>query len=140
MSDVSGSRGATILVVDDESHILELLESVLTKAGHNVITTTCGRAAVEIASACRPDLILMDITMPDMDGYEVTVHIKRDPMLQDIPVIFLSGRSEEEDGGRSLAIGGAVFLRKPFKVNQIRDVVGLALRSQPKFHRMAPHL
>jgi len=135
MSDTVNIQGATILVVDDEPYMVKLLESILTKAGHSVITTSSGRAAIEIAQAAMPDLILMDISMPNMDGYEVTAHIKQYPKLQDIPVIFLSGRSEEEDGGRFLAIGGAVFLHKPFKVNQIRDVVGLALRSQTKFQR-----
>lgn len=135
MSDGSVSRGATILIVDDEPHMVELLRTVLAKAGYNVVTADCGKSALESALEHVPDLILMDISMPDWDGYETTVRLKKHQKLQDIPVIFLSGRSEEEDGGRSFAIGGAMFLRKPFKVNQIRDVVSLALRSLPRFQR-----
>jgi CheY-like chemotaxis protein len=136
MSDDSTGRGATILVVDDEPHMVELLYSVLSKAGHNVLSASCGKAALDTALECVPDLILMDISMPDMDGYEATVRIKRHEKLQNIPIIFLSGRSEEEDGGRSFALGAAMFLRKPFKINQIRDVVNLALHSLPRFQRL----
>jgi len=67
--------------------------------------------------------------MPEGDGYQATVHIKRHPLLQDIPVIFLTGKASEEDGGRSFATGGALCLRKPFTDSQIRDVVSLVLRS-----------
>ena len=135
MSDGSTNRGATILIVDDEPHMVDLLRTVLSKAGHHVITAACGRLALDSALGHVPDLILMDISMPDWDGYETTVRIKKHQKLQDIPVIFLSGRSEEEDGGRSFAIGAAMFLRKPFKVSQIRDVVNLALKTRPRYQR-----
>jgi CheY-like chemotaxis protein len=136
MPDGRTSRGATILIVDDEPHMADLLRTVLSKAGHTIITANCGKLALEAALEHSPDLILMDISMPDWDGYETTVRIKKHLKLQDIPVIFLSGRSEEEDGGRSFAIGAAMFLRKPFKVSQIRDVVNLALKSLPRYQRI----
>ena len=121
--------GATILVADDEPVIVNLLERILTRDGHTVVTASCGADALEQAREHAPELILMDISMPDMDGYEATSRIKSLPGMGQTRVIFLTGKSPDEDGGRSFAVGGAAFLCKPFKDHQIRDIVMLALRS-----------
>lgn len=84
---------------------------------------------IERAKEIMPDLILTDILMPEMDGYEVAARIKALPNFHDIPIIFLTGKAASEDGGRSFAVGGAAYLPKPFKDRQIRDVVKLALHS-----------
>jgi len=128
-NDSSKEAGAKILVVDDEPLIVDLLRQVLSKAGHTVVAAASGKEALEKALETRPDLVIMDIVMPEGDGYQATVQIKRHPLLQDIPVIFLTGQATEEDGGRSFATGGALYLRKPFTDSQIRDVVSLVLRS-----------
>jgi len=122
------ARTSTILIVDDEPSTVELVSHVLSTAGHRVITAVTGQEAVRKAVDEKPDLVFMDIIMPGMDGYEATVRIKRHPLLQDIPVVYLTGRAIEEDCGRSFATGGSILLRKPFTVNQIRDVVNLLLR------------
>ena len=121
--------GSVILIVDDEPEITKLLERILTMEGHTVALASNGDEAVRKAEEVSPDLILMDITMPDMDGYEATSRIKNLPALQDTPVIFLTGKNPDEDGGRSFAVGGAAFLCKPFKEHQIRDIVNLALKT-----------
>ena len=88
-----------------------------------------GSEAVRTASDLKPDLIVMDITMPEMDGYEATARIKEDPALKETPVIFLTGKSVEEDAGRAFAQGGLTFVCKPFSNQQIRDLVNLTLDS-----------
>lgn len=127
MSDTTGK--ATILVVDDEPAISGLIETILSKDGYDVAVASTGLEGISLAAKLRPDLILMDITMPDIDGYEATRQIKADPYLKDIPVIFLTGRSATEDGGRAFATGGLTYVRKPFNNQQLRDLVNLAVQS-----------
>ncbi len=120
-------KTAKILVVDDESGITGLLEDALSRDGHAVVAASSGEEALQKAGELSPDLILMDIVMPEMDGYEATVRLRQLPGLHGTPVIFLSGKPAEEDGGRAFAVGAAAYLRKPFSERQIRDIVNLAL-------------
>ena len=130
----SSETGRTILVVDDEPVMISLLKRILAADGHTVHTAASGPEGIEKAGEVMPDLILMDILMPQMDGYEATARIKTMPGLHDTPIIFLSGKAAAEDGGRSFAVGGAAYLPKPFKDSQIRDVVRLVLRSVAETH------
>ena len=125
----SNKTGQTILIVDDEPMMISLLEMILSADGHTVFTATSGQEGIDRAKAVMPDLILTDIIMPDVDGYELTARIRALPGLHDIPIIFLTGKAASEDGGRSFAVGGTAYLSKPFKDRQIRDVVNLVLRS-----------
>jgi CheY-like chemotaxis protein len=118
-----------ILVVDDEKNITELIKSILAKEGYNVHTANSGNDGLTKAAEILPDLILMDITMPDMDGYQTTEKIKQNPELVDIPVVFLTGKSAMEDGGKAFASGGASYVRKPFNNQQLKDLVKLILSS-----------
>lgn len=120
---------AKILVIDDDTAITDLIKIVLEKDGFTVIEAHSGTEGIDLAAKEKPDLIIMDITMPDMDGYAATEKLKSDDNLKDIPVIFLSGRSPSEDGGRSFAKGGLTFMRKPFSNQQIRDLVILTLQA-----------
>jgi CheY-like chemotaxis protein len=119
----------TILVADDEEAVRELLRLVFTKDGFRVHAVATGADAVQVARDVRPALIIMDITMPNMDDYEATSQIKQDPALRETPVIFLTGKTAQEDAGRSFAKGGLTFVRKPFSSQQIRDLVNLTLQS-----------
>lgn len=116
-----------ILIVDDDSEVAGLIKTVLTKEGYQVFVANDGSSGVKTAGEVQPNLIFMDITMPEMDGYEATSEIKADERLKSIPVIYLSGRSADEDGGKAFATGGATYLMKPFMPQQIRDIVRLAL-------------
>lgn len=129
MADGPSKKTPVVLVVDDEDAITGLVTMILAREGYTVHAAGNGVDGVAMACQVRPDLILMDITMPDMDGYEATRHIKQDPVLGNIPVIFLSGRSAAEDGGRSFATGGLTFMRKPFTALQLKDLVALTLLS-----------
>lgn len=129
MTDTDSGVNGTILVVDDEEVIVDLLRDILELEGYRVYCGRSGREAVEIAMRVHPDLIIMDIVMPDLDGYGATELIKQNPSMQDVPVIFLTGRSAEEDGGKAFATGGTSFIRKPFKHRQIKALVELTLMS-----------
>ena len=118
---------AKILVVDDDPAISGLISTILGKDGHEVTIARSGAEAIQVASDLHPHLILMDISMPDMDGYEATAQIKGKPDLKNTPVIFLTGRSAAEDGGRAFNAGGLTFMRKPFTAQQLRDLVSLGV-------------
>ena len=126
--DVSSKTG-TILVVDDETAVTGSIEAVLSKEGYQVHLAHDGTEGVELASQVDPDLIIMDITMPGMDGYEAAERLKRIPALKDVPIIFLTGKSASEDDGMAFAKGAASFVRKPFSGKQLRDLVALAMQS-----------
>lgn len=116
-----------VLVVDDETAVTGVISTVLGKSGYQVHCAHDGEEGVRLASECKPDLIIMDITMPTMSGYDATEKIKSNPELKNVPVIFLSGKSAAEDGGEAFRKGGATYLQKPFNSNQLRDLVALTL-------------
>ena len=118
-----------IMIVDDEQLIVNLLQAILTKEGYEVVAALNGQEAVHLAKEQTPNLIIMDIGMPVMDGYQATAMIRALPNLARTPVIFLSGKSAEEDKGRSFAEGGLMFVRKPFTAPQIRDLIRLTAES-----------
>ncbi|MCK4607097.1 MAG: response regulator [candidate division Zixibacteria bacterium] len=129
MKPTTTKEGDVILVIDDEEVVTGLLRALLTNEGYVVHTAGGGREAVDLALKVKPKLIIMDILMPDLDGYQATELIKQNPTLKEIPVIFLTGRSPEEDAGRAYATGATTFLRKPFSDEQIKNLVALALQS-----------
>ncbi len=129
MTATTSTEGDVILVIDDEEVVTSMLRALLTNEGYEVHTAGGGREAVDLALKVKPKLIIMDILMPDLDGYQATELIKQNPTLKEIPVIFLTGRSPEEDAGRAYATGATTFLRKPFSDEQIRNLVVLALQS-----------
>jgi CheY-like chemotaxis protein len=123
-----GTNGK-VMIIDDDPVITGLIEAVLKRDGYEVHMANSGGEGIAMAREVKPNLILMDITMPDMDGYEATKQLKADPALMSIPVIFLTGKSASEDGGRAFATGGLTYMRKPFSNQQLRDLVMLAMQS-----------
>lgn len=104
---------ATILIVDDTPDNLKLLSSLL-KDSYKVKVANNGRKALEIAAAFPPpDLILLDVVMPEMDGYEVCAALKEAPGTRNIPVIFLTGRADAVDRERGFAMGAVDYIAKP---------------------------
>jgi CheY-like chemotaxis protein len=119
-----------VLIIDDDEAVRSLIEMILAKIGYQVFTAQNGKEGVALASEVIPDLVLMDITMPDMDGYEATKQMKVNPSLREVPVIFLTGKAPAEDSGRAFAVGGLTYVCKPFTAQQIRDLVSLAIQSR----------
>jgi len=120
---------ATILVVDDEEPVRKLVGLILKRSGYAVCTAENGGDALAQAAKQKPDLILMDIAMPEMDGYKATAKLKDNNELADIPVILFSGRPPAEDAGRSFAHGALTYLKKPFTDQQLLGLVALTLES-----------
>jgi two-component system, sensor histidine kinase and response regulator len=112
-------RGANILVVDDTIENLRLLASMLGEHGHEVRPVTGGRLALQAAQSAPPDIVLLDITMPEMDGFEVCERFKHDAALRDVPVIFLTALSDTAAKVRAFAAGGADYITKPFQVEEV---------------------
>ncbi|HAZ46363.1 MAG TPA: histidine kinase [Cyanobacteria bacterium UBA11369] len=110
---------AKILVVDDIPENLRLLGNVLRKNGYAVRPVPDGYLALETVKKSIPDLILLDIIMPNLDGYEVCQKLKDDPQTRDIPVIFLSALSDGFDKAKAFEVGGADYITKPFQVEEV---------------------
>jgi response regulator RpfG family c-di-GMP phosphodiesterase len=109
-----------IMVVDDNPANLKLLEGMLGQQGYEVRSFPSGRLALAAAKRNTPDLILLDINMPEMNGYEVCEHLKASGELSSVPVIFLSALNEIEDKIRGFRAGGADYICKPFQFEEVR--------------------
>jgi CheY-like chemotaxis protein len=114
---------AKILVAEDERDIRDLVAFTLRFAGHEVVVATNGEEAVEIAPQANPDLILMDVRMPRMTGYEACKVMKSRPDLKDIPVVFLTARGQESEIQQGLDAGAEEYLLKPFAPDQLTNRV-----------------
>jgi DNA-binding response OmpR family regulator len=121
---------ATILIVDDTPDSLYLLANMLAKQGYRVQPELNGRTALASARTAPPDLVLLDIMMPGIDGYEVCQQLKAHERTHDIPVIFITVLNEEGDKARAFAVGGEDYITKPFRVEEVmaRIEARLALR------------
>ncbi|MEG1700322.1 MAG: hybrid sensor histidine kinase/response regulator [Alistipes sp.] len=109
----------TILAVDDITTNIMLLKAVLSRAKYKIITATSGAEALEKVSKESPDLILLDIMMPDMDGYEVLERLKSDPSVRHIPVIFLTALHNPEDIVKGFKLGASDYISKPFNHEEL---------------------
>ena len=123
-----------ILIVDDTPNNLRFLSTTLTEQGYKVRSVTDGLMAFTVAEAAQPDLILLDIMMPNIDGYEVCQRLKANEKTCDIPVIFLSALDEVLDKVKAFSVGGVDFITKPFQLEEVlaRIQTHLSLRSAQK--------
>jgi len=110
---------AKILIAEDERDIRDLVAFTLRFAGYEVFAAPNGEEAVELASKVNPDLILMDVRMPRMTGYEACKVMKANPDLKDIPVVFLTARGQETEIQQGLEAGAEEYLLKPFAPDQL---------------------
>jgi phosphoserine phosphatase RsbU/P len=124
------AAAADILVVDDTPANLRLLTQILVEHGYRVRAVTSGARALDSAQASPPSLILLDIRMPEMDGFEVCEQLKADERTRDIPVIFISALDAVEDKVRAFHMGGVDYIAKPFQIGEVlaRTETHLALR------------
>lgn len=114
------TRTASIMVVDDQPVNLKLLEDMMKDQGYGIRSFPRGRLALASAAQCPPDLILLDINMPEMNGFEVCQRLKADPRLAQIPIIFLSALNEIEDKIKALRSGGVDYVTKPFQFAEVQ--------------------
>ena len=116
---MDGEKKNTLLIVDDEKVNLKILTHIL-GADYIIYTATNGASAIEKAREYRPDLILLDIIMPEMDGYEILTEIKKCEILQKIPIIFITGLSSEADEEKGLTYEAADYIAKPFSATIVK--------------------
>jgi len=121
-------QNKTILIVDDTVSNLDILIELLEE--YDVIDTTKGSDALDIVRNEKIDLVLLDIMMPEMDGYEVCKRLKSDPITKDIPVIFITAKTDEESIEKAYNVGGADYVTKPFKPKELLSRVNKELRLQ----------
>jgi DNA-binding response OmpR family regulator/DNA-binding CsgD family transcriptional regulator len=119
MLEHSAIRRDTVLVVDDTPETLSLLTDTLDQAGFTVLIATDGESALELVDQVTPDLVLMDARMPGISGFETCKRLKRDKLLSDMPVIFMTGLSETEHVVEGLACGGVDYVTKPIVLEEL---------------------
>jgi two-component system cell cycle response regulator len=115
--------GATVLIVDDSAENVTLLSRILKMSGYGVETVDNGARAIEMAKRWPPDLILLDINMPLMDGFETCSHLRADERTKDIPVIFISAIDSVEDKVKAFRLGGIDYILKPFDYEEVQSRV-----------------
>lgn len=118
------------LVVDDEPNILLSLEFLMKKQGYTVFIARDGQEALEIIENETPDLVILDIMMPEVDGYQVCQHMRSQDRFKDTKIIFLSAKSKEEEKQRGLELGADLYITKPFStrnlIKQINELNSLS--------------
>ena len=122
----------TILVVDDEPSLLRLMEFLLTRQGYQLVTAVNGEEALLMIKEHRPNLVVLDIMMPKMDGYEVTERLRSDPdtVLAATPILMLSAKAQDEDIIRGIQAGSEAYITKPFDPEILTTAVAAMLRGE----------
>ncbi|MCG7897735.1 MAG: response regulator [Candidatus Thiodiazotropha weberae] len=115
--------GGEILVVDDEPNIVLSLEFLMKKAGYNVTTANNGVDALNSIKQQRPDLVLLDVMMPQMDGYEVCQAVRGDPELSSVRIIMLTARGRDVERDKGMALGADDYVTKPFATQELVEKV-----------------
>ncbi|MCG7981673.1 MAG: response regulator [Candidatus Thiodiazotropha lotti] len=115
--------GGEILVVDDEPNIVLSLEFLMKKAGYSVTTANNGVDALSTIKQLRPDLVLLDVMMPRMDGYEVCQAVRGDPELSSVRIIMLTARGRDVERDKGMALGADDYVTKPFATQELVEKV-----------------
>jgi two-component system, OmpR family, alkaline phosphatase synthesis response regulator PhoP len=121
-----------ILVVDDEKAILELIQRILSRERYNIITAESGNEALNKIYNESPDLVILDVMLPDMDGLQVCRKIRQDPLYKNLPVIILTVRKADTDQIKGLDTGCDEYMTKPFYPKELSLRVRNILRRKPK--------
>ena len=114
---------ARILIVDDSPSQLVSMKRIVEKLGHEAITAEDGASGVEVAKAQRPDLILMDVVMPNLNGFQATRAIAKDPVTGHIPIILVTTKDQETDKVWGMRQGAKAYLTKPFNENELIEII-----------------
>ena len=127
MRSATGEAPPVVLVADDDKDVLELVAAVLEEEGYEIETARDGLEALDRLSTRRPDLALLDVRMPGVDGVELSRRIRRNPRTGDVPVILLSALVHAKYVARGFAAGATDYIRKPFSPNELIARVGATL-------------
>jgi DNA-binding response OmpR family regulator len=118
-----------VLIAEDDEDVLVLVRTVLERSGHEVMVARDGAEALELAGARRPDLAVLDISMPELDGLEVLRRLRADEETCRMPVVLLSARSQEADVALGYETGASAYIRKPFSPRELTQRVAELLAS-----------
>ncbi|CTP87961.1 two-component system response regulator [Xanthomonas translucens pv. arrhenatheri] len=114
---------ARILIVDDSPSQLLGIQRIVEKLGHETLTATDGAAGVEAAKAALPDLVLMDVVMPNLNGFQATRTLRREPSTQHIPVILVTTKDQDTDRMWGMRQGARAYITKPFSEDELSEVI-----------------
>ena len=117
-----------VLVADDERHIRDLLVDILVDRGYDVVEATDGSAAYELTCRMRPDVVLLDVMMPGMDGFKVLQKLRKNPATENVPVVMLTAMSASRGESLAMRLGVDHYITKPFKPATVESAVRIALR------------
>jgi len=135
LASTTKTKPAKILVIDDEPEITDIIETFLETAGYEVKSENSSTIGVERAKSYLPDLVLLDIIMPFIDGYEICRELKKCEETKNIPVVFLTGKDAQSDEGRSFQVGGVLFIKKPFSCERLLDIVKVVLQTSERANK-----
>lgn len=122
-------KKARILAVDDDQRILRVIEGLLTPHGYEVVFARDGREALTLMSNTKPDLVLLDIFMPGMDGYSTLGEIKKDIKTKEVPVVMVTAVGQELNKMLAQQLGAAGYITKPFKSSELLEMINNLLAS-----------
>jgi CheY-like chemotaxis protein len=140
MPDPTEASRAKLLIVDDKTANLDLLREMLAPLGHQIFFATSGAKALSIVPSVLPDLVLLDVMMPEMDGFETCCRFKDDPALSEIPVVFVTAKTDVEDLARGFAAGAVDYITKPVKQPEVHARVENHLRIVRLIRQQREHL
>ncbi len=127
------SAGRLVVVADDEEDILDLVTTIIERSGHEVLPVRDGAAALAAIRERRPDLVILDIAMPEVDGLEVLRRLRSDARTSELPVLLLSARAQEDDVRLAFATGANAYVKKPFSPGELSrrvdNLLGAAAQS-----------
>ncbi|MCC5984015.1 MAG: response regulator [Rhodobacteraceae bacterium] len=123
MEDATDKPAARILVVEDEDNIAIALDYLLTREGYAQTRIETGAGAVDLIRDMRPDLVLLDVMLPEVSGYEICQSVRADPELAHIPILMMTARGSAMERRKGLAMGATGFITKPFELKALREEV-----------------
>jgi len=118
-----------ILIVDDEPGVVVALQFLMEQQGHNVLVARRGEDALDLIYKYKPDLVILDIMLPGIDGYEVCEIVRLNPDYRDIKILFLTARSDEVEIAKGLALGADAYITKPFSNDKLVAAVNQVLEN-----------
>ncbi|BAS54543.1 MULTISPECIES: response regulator transcription factor [Leptolyngbya] len=128
MKETSSGNHRRLLLIDDDPNLILLVKDYLEFRGYEVVTAENGREALEVLEQDVPDMIICDVMMPEMDGYQLVSNIRQDPKTSWIPVLFLSAKGQSQDRVKGLNIGADVYMVKPFEPEELVAQVESSLK------------
>ena len=126
---MTAARGELILVADDDGDVRELVVFRLERAGYRVVTAADGQEAVEVALERSPDVCVIDVMMPKLDGYQVTERLRASPGFAEVPIVLLTASVEDAAVSRGFEVGASDYIKKPFGPHELLERIAAALGS-----------